>query len=78
MEPGQNFMALMALLNANLPDKYRPNSQPVSETLTETLHAMKQAQREFKRLPDGSETETVTETVIVKKGLQMPRTATEE
>lgn len=78
LQPGQNALVLLALLNANMPDKYRPNSVAPSETLTETLSAMKQAQREFKRLPDGSETETVTETVIVKKGLQMPRTATEE
>ena len=74
LEPGQNFMALMALLNANLPDKYRPNSVAPSETLTETLSAMKQAVREHRKLRDGSEVETVTETVIVKKGLQMPRT----
>ena len=63
-------LILIALLNANLPDKYRPNSVAPSETMTETLQAMKQATREFKRLEDGSETTTETETtVIVKKGL---------
>ena len=70
LKPGQNPLILITLLNANLPDKYRPNSIAPSETMTETLQAMKQAQREFKKLSDGSETTVETETtVIVKKGL---------
>ncbi len=70
LKPGQNSLILITLLNANLPDKYRPNAVIPSETMTETLQAMKQAQREFKRLPDGTETAVETETtVIVKKGL---------
>lgn len=69
LDPGQNSLILVTLLNANLPDKYRPNAVAPSETMTETLRAMKQATREFKRDPDGSETVTETETVIVKKGL---------
>jgi len=70
LKPGQNPLILITLLNANLPDKYRPNSVAPSETLTETLSAMKQAQREFKKLPDGTETTVETQTtVIVKKGL---------
>lgn len=67
--PGHNPTLLITLLNANMSDKYRPNSVPPSETMTETLSLMKQAQREFKRHSDGSETITETETVIVKKGL---------
>ena len=68
--PGHNPTLLITLLNANLPDKYRPNSVIPSETMTETLQAMKQAQREHKKLSDGSETTTETETtVIVKTGL---------
>lgn len=69
-KPGDNPTLLIMLLNGHLPDKYRPNSVAPSETMTETLQAMKQATREFKRLEDGSSTETVTETVIIKKGLQ--------
>ena len=78
LQPGQNALVLLALLNANLPDKYRPNAVAPSETMTETLSAMKQATREFKKLEDGTETVTETETtVIIKKGLQEPSTATE-
>ncbi len=69
LQPGQNSLILVTLLNANLPDKYRPNAVAPSETMTETLQAMKQATREFKKLEDGSSTETTTETVIIKKGL---------
>ena len=69
LKPGQNSLILVTLLNANMPDKYRPNSVLPSETMTETLQAMKQATREFKRLEDGSETTTETETVVIKKGL---------
>ena len=68
-KPGDNPTLLIMLLNGNLPDKYRPNSVIPSDTMTETLQAMKEATREFKRLPDGTETITETETVIVKKGL---------
>ena len=65
-----NPTLLIMLLNGNLPDKYRPNSVAPSETMTETLQAMKQATREFSRQADGSETTVETETtVIVKKGL---------
>lgn len=79
LKPGQNSLILVTLLNANLPDKYRPNAVAPSETMTETLKAMKQATREFKRLEDGTETVIETETtVIVKKGLQGPHTATEK
>ena len=54
-----------------MPDKYRPNAVVPSETMTDVLRAMKQSTREFKRLEDGSETVTETETtVIIKKGLQ--------
>ncbi|KKK51840.1 hypothetical protein LCGC14_3110930 [marine sediment metagenome] len=74
LEPNNNPVILITLMNANNPDKYRPNSVAPSETMTETLQAMKQATREFKRLEDGTQTETVTETVIIKKGLQQPRT----
>lgn len=70
LKAGQNPLILITLLNANLPDKYRPNSVLPSETMTETLQAMKQAVREHKKLADGTETETVTETVVIKKGLQ--------
>lgn len=77
LEPGQNSLILVTLLNANLPDKYRPNAVAPSETMTETLQAMKQATREFKRLEDGTETVIETETLVIKKGLQGPRTATE-
>lgn len=70
LEPGQNSLILVTLLNANLPDKYRPNAVLPSETMTETLQAMKQATREFKKLEDGTETVTETETtLVVKKGL---------
>ena len=70
LKPGQNSLILVTLLNANMPDKYRPNTVAPSETLTETLQAMKQAVREHKKLSDGSETTVETETtVIVKKGL---------
>ena len=71
LKPGQNSLILVTLLNANLPDKYRPNSVIPSETMTDTLREMKQATREHRRLADGSETtiETVTE-VTVKPGLQ--------
>ena len=69
LQPGQNALVLLALLNANMPDKYRPNAVAPSETMTETLQAMKQAVREHRKLKDGTEVETVTETVIVKKGL---------
>ena len=69
-KPSDTPVLLITLLNANLPDKYRPNSVMPSETMTETLHAMKQAVREHKKLSDGSETIVETETtVIVKKGL---------
>ena len=70
LKPGQNALILVTLLNANLPDKYRPNSIIPSETMTETLQAMKQAVREHKKLSDGSESETIIETVVIKKGLQ--------
>ena len=56
LKTGQNPLILITLLNANLTHKYRPNSVPPSETMTETLQAMKQATREFKKLSDGSET----------------------
>ena len=69
-KPSDTPVLLITLLNANLPDKYRPNSVMPSETMTETLHAMKQAVREHKKLSDGSETETITKTVVIKKGLQ--------
>ena len=78
LKPGQNSLILVTLLNANLPDKYRPNAVAPSETMTETLQAMKQATREFKRMEDGTETVTETETIVIKKGLQAPHTATEE
>ena len=69
-QPGHNPTLLITLLNANLPDKYRPNSVAPSETMTETLQAMKKATREFRLMEDGSETTTETETtVIVKKGV---------
>ena len=77
LKPGQNSLILVTLLNANLPDKYRPNAVAPSETMTETLQAMKQATREFKKLEDGTETVTETETIVTKKGLQGPHTATE-
>lgn len=70
-KPGDNPTLLIMLLNGNLPDKYRPNSVIPSETMTETLQAMKQATREFKKFEDGSETNVETETmVIVKKVIQ--------
>jgi hypothetical protein len=69
LEPGQNSLILLSLLNANLPDKYRPNAVAPSETMTETLQAMKQSVREHRKLKDGTEEVTETETVIVKKGL---------
>ena len=69
-KPSDNPTLLIMLLNGNLPDKYRPNSIAPSETMTETLQAMKQAVREHRKLSDGSETETITETVVIKKGLQ--------
>lgn len=69
LQPGQNALVLLALLNANLPDKYRPNAVAPSETMTETLRAMKQSVREHRKLADGSETITETETYVVKKGL---------
>lgn len=69
-KPGDNPTLLIMLLNGNLPDKYRPNSVIPSETMTETLRAMKQATREHRKMQDGSETTTETETtVIIKKGL---------
>lgn len=77
LEPGQNSLVLLTLLNANNPDKYRPNAVAPSETMTETLQAMKQSVRDHRKLRDGSEVVTETETVIVKKGLLGPRTATE-
>lgn len=70
-KPSDTPVLLITLLNANLHDKYRPNSVAPSETMTETLQAMKQATREFKKLSDGSETTVETETtVIVIKGIQ--------
>ena len=70
LKAGQNPLILITLLNANLPDKYRPNSVVPSETMTDVLRAMKQAVREHKKLSDGSETTVETETtVIVKNGL---------
>ena len=70
MKPRQNSLILITVLNAKLHDKYRPNSITPSETMTEMLQAMKQAQSEVKKLADGTETTVETETtVIVKKGL---------
>ena len=77
LEPGQNSLILITLMNANNPDKYRPNAVAPSETMTETLQAMKQATREFKKLEDGTETVIETETIVIKKGLSGPHTATE-
>ena len=69
-KPSDTPVLLITLLNANLPDKYRPTSVAPSETMTETLQAMKQATREFEKLSDGSESGTITETtVVIKKGL---------
>ena len=75
LDSNNNPVMLITLLNANLPDKYRPNSVLPSEAMTDTLRAMKQASREHRRLADGSEvtTETVTE-VTIKPGLSQPRT----
>ena len=77
LQPGQNSLILVTLLNANRPDKYRPNAVIPSEAMTDVLRAMKQSTREFRRMEDGTEvvTETVTETTeLVKKGLSVPRT----
>ena len=70
LKPGQNVLGLLARLNKEDPDSWRPNSVAPNETMTETLQAMKQAVREHRRLSDGSESETITETVVIKKGLQ--------
>ena len=43
LKPGMNPLPLLAALNAEAPDKYRPNAVVTDETARETLRALREA-----------------------------------